>query len=375
MWDIFCNVIDNYGDIGVCWRLSRQLAHEETIRVRLWVDDLAAFRSLCPQIDISLPVQQVDAVEIRRWIEPFPETTPGEVVIEAFACRLPASFLNAMAQRPSPPVWINLEYLSAEAWVNSCHALPSPHPQLPLTKYFFFPGFTAATGGLLRERKLLAQREFFSSTPEVRETFWNELAVDAPDRGTLCISLFAYENPAIPMLLKTWAEGTKPVRCLLPEARSLSSVARYCGRALHVGDRLRFGSLEIVVLPFVEQARYDPLLWACDLNFVRGEDSFVRAQWAAKPMIWHIYPQEEGAHLVKLDAFLQLYCAGMPAPLRAATEALWSGWNAGKISAPLWHDYCELIGEGNAHARQWCAQLAGMKDLSGSLVRFCRSKV
>ena len=25
-WDMFCRVIDNYGDIGVCWRLAADLA-------------------------------------------------------------------------------------------------------------------------------------------------------------------------------------------------------------------------------------------------------------------------------------------------------------------------------------------------------------
>ena len=26
LWDIFCQVIDNHGDVGVCWRLARELA-------------------------------------------------------------------------------------------------------------------------------------------------------------------------------------------------------------------------------------------------------------------------------------------------------------------------------------------------------------
>ena len=45
-WDIFCTVVDNYGDIGVCWRLARQLAAEHGFAVRLWVDDLASFARL-----------------------------------------------------------------------------------------------------------------------------------------------------------------------------------------------------------------------------------------------------------------------------------------------------------------------------------------
>lgn len=375
MWDIFCNVIDNYGDIGVCWRLARQLSREQNFHVRLWIDDLDAFQALCPQIDTSLPIQSVDAVQIRRWAEPFPEVRPGEVVIEAFGCRLPESFLNAMAQQGTAPRWINLEYLSAENWVNDCHALPSPHPRLPLTKYFFFPGFTAETGGLLRESDLITRREQFLGSMESRNQFWNDLAIPPPSPDTLCVSLFSYENTQLPSLLKIWSEGSKPVRCLIPESRALSSLAHFYGRTLRVGDHLQYGQLEIVALPFVEQSRYDLLLWACDLNFVRGEDSFVRAQWAAKPLIWHIYPQEEEAHLGKLDAFLQRYCQGMPPPLRAATESFWHGWNGGTLDDRLWNNLSAGLDEWRVHARNWSNHLEQQKDLSSALVRFCRSKV
>ncbi|MEO7887531.1 MAG: elongation factor P maturation arginine rhamnosyltransferase EarP, partial [Polaromonas sp.] len=40
-WDIFCKVIDNFGDIGVCWRLAADLASRGH-KVRLWVDDASA---------------------------------------------------------------------------------------------------------------------------------------------------------------------------------------------------------------------------------------------------------------------------------------------------------------------------------------------
>ena len=43
-WDIFCSVVDNFGDIGVCWRLARRLSAGLGQQVRLWVDDLAADR-------------------------------------------------------------------------------------------------------------------------------------------------------------------------------------------------------------------------------------------------------------------------------------------------------------------------------------------
>lgn len=40
------------------------------------------------------------------------------------------------------------------------------------------------------------------------------------------------------------------------------------------------------------------------MNLVRGEDSLVRALWAGKPLVWHIYPQDDDAHVAKLSAFL-----------------------------------------------------------------------
>src|SRR5512141_858540 len=168
--DIFCAVVDNYGDIGVCWRLARQLANEHGIEVRLWVDELRSFGKLCPEVDAGLDQQRCRGVEVRQWSKDFPPVAPADLVIEAFACKLPQAYVEAMAAREPKPVWINLEYLSAEDWVEGCHKLPSPHPRLPLTKYFFFPGFTEKTGGLLIERDLLARRDAFQTDTVAQET-------------------------------------------------------------------------------------------------------------------------------------------------------------------------------------------------------------
>jgi uncharacterized repeat protein (TIGR03837 family) len=162
-WDIFCTVVDNYGDIGVTWRLARQLADEHALPVRLWVDDLAAFQQIRPEIDPASDIQHLAGVEVRRWTSPLPDTEPGEVVIEALACNLPDEFIHRMAARQPPPVWLNLEYLSAEDWVAGVHGLPSPHPRLSLTKHFFMPGYTRQTGGLTRERWLTTERDAFQA--------------------------------------------------------------------------------------------------------------------------------------------------------------------------------------------------------------------
>jgi uncharacterized repeat protein (TIGR03837 family) len=374
-WDIFCNVIDNYGDIGVCWRLARQLAAEQHLRVRLWVDDLESFQPLCPDINAQMVAQMIAGVEIRHWPASFSEESPGTVVIEAFGCRLPECFVAAMVQREPRPVWINLEYLSAEPWVAGCHALSSPHPRLPLVKYFYFPGFSADTGGLLLEHDLLSRKQAFETSPALQREFWQSVGFPPPADNALRVSLFAYENPAINDLLQAWEASTTPICCLLPLSRALPTVETFCGHPLKAGDRVQRGSLELRVIPFVEQSRYDLLLWACDLNFVRGEDSFVRTQWAAKPMVWHIYPQEEDAHLAKLDAFLDIYCAELANAISDALREFWHAWNGGQLKPVHWQDFVAHLDDLNRHANRWAEKLEKQEDLSRSLVRFCQSKL
>jgi len=186
-WDIFCRVIDNYGDIGVCWRLARQLAGEHGLSVRLWVDDPDSLKPMAPALDTQLPAQIVDGVKIVRWMEDFIVDQVADVVIEAFACELPTAYITAMANSAYRPHWINLEYLTAESWADDCHGMASPHPTLPLVKHFFFPGFSAKTGGLLRERHLLADSEAKQASA----------TLDEP----LEISLFCYDTAPVGALL------------------------------------------------------------------------------------------------------------------------------------------------------------------------------
>ena len=117
-WDLFCRVVDNFGDIGVCWRLAADLGARGE-RVRLWVDDASALRWMAPS--------GARNVQLGAWDSAADSgTEPAAVVVEAFGCDPPPQFVARMAQRATPPLWINLEYLSAEAYVQRCHALPSP---------------------------------------------------------------------------------------------------------------------------------------------------------------------------------------------------------------------------------------------------------
>ena len=373
-WDIFCKVVDNYGDIGVAWRLARQLAAEYGLHVRLWVDDLASFARLAPALDPALDVQTLCGVEILRWLTPFSPTLPAQVVIEAFACEIPGVFVAAMALQDPKPLWINLEYLSAEAWVEAHHGLPSPHPQLPLTKYFFFPGFMEKTGGLLREAELITARDAFQNDARKQAAWWRSFGVE-PVPEALIVSLFAYPSAPLAPLLAAWIASPTPIVCLVPDTPPAAIIGIMLGSGeLKPGQRITRGQLTLIGIPFLAQPEYDRLLWACDLNFVRGEDSFVRAQWAAKPFVWHIYPQSDAVHRVKLEAFIVRYCQGAPAPLIQALTAFWVAWNApeGEI-AVAWPPLAAALPQLADHASQWAARQAAQPDLATQLVKFSRN--
>ncbi|ANN66184.1 elongation factor P maturation arginine rhamnosyltransferase EarP [Bordetella bronchialis] len=388
--DIFCRRVDNYGDIGVCWRLARGLKQAAGWRIRLWIDDLPAFARMEPRCALDRQIQDIDGVAIVAWTSPAPALTPGDVVIEAFACDPPDAFRAAMRQRaaaaapepaapepaapePAAPIWINLEYLSAEPWVESHHRLPSPQPD-GLMKYFFFPGFTAATGGLLREPDLAARRDAFQRSPDAQRAFLQGLGIGA-DRmagwlpacggahpaSTRLATLFCYPTAPLASLVAALSGDPRPTLLLVPEgvAPGLEALAGPAATGL-----------DIVRIPFLSQDDYDRLLWCADLNFVRGEDSVVRAGWAGRPLVWQIYPQADDIHLDKLHAWLDRY---RPPP---QARALILAWNTGAASGPLaaaWRDATSAPGwEAWRHtARAWDRDLSAMPDLAANLIRFC----
>lgn len=369
-WDIFCRVIDNFGDIGVCWRLARQLVNDHNQSVRLWVDDLDSLIRIWPDTR-QLDQQQVAGVEVRRWNAEFAaDVQIADVVIEAFACNIPPVYLEEMANcklRGEEPIWINLDYLSAESWVEDCHRMPSIHPATGLHKTFFFPGFTPRTGGLLREQSLISARDAFDAAP------WLANMRIEPQPDALVISLFAYENPAVAGLLTAWANSSKPVHCLIPSDKILTSINQALGQNLEVGRIYTRGNLRLQVIPFITQTDYDKLLWACDINFVRGEDSFVRAQWAGKPMFWHIYPQDDDVHITKLNAFLDLYSPKTSPALKSALQQSWLAWNQGGDMEQAWNQVMLQLSDWQQHGRQWRDSLLEQVDLSSQLVDFCTS--
>lgn len=334
-WDIFCQVIDNFGDIGVCWRLSADLA-ARGMQVRLWVDDPSALAWMAPQ---GCP-----GVEVRHWTQPLDlaDISPSDVWLEAFGCDIAPEFIAARAgdicADGTKPLWINLEYLSAESYVERCHALPSRVAQGPTAgrqKWFFYPGFNEKTGGLLREADL-AQRQVGFDRSAWLQSLWPQLqhGFGAPQAvsGEQLVSLFCYEPPALQSLLEQLASAPRPSRLLVTAGRATRAVQTLLSeenclqRIFHLREQL-----SISYLPALTQCDFDHLLWAADWNLVRGEDSLVRAIWAGKPFVWQIYPQDDAAHHAKLEAFLDM--AQAPDSLRHF-HRVWNGLQACQLPAP-----------------------------------------
>jgi len=377
-WDIFCRVVDNFGDAGVCWRLARQLAHEHGLAVTLWIDDVRTLARIAPTLVPDRDDQGASGVRVRLLTDAAAATAlPADVVVEGFGCGLPEAYVVSMAAAARAPAWVVLEYLSAEPWIDASHGLPSPHPQHPLTRTFWFPGFTTRSGGLLREAGLRDRREKATAQTGTRAALLRAAGIDAPSDATL-VSLFCYANPALPGLLDAWAEGDEAVVCLVPEGIALSELDRFTGGAVpHPGQACRRGALSIAVMPMVDQDAFDQRLWQCDLNFVRGEDSLVRAIWAGRPLVWQLYPQDEDVHLAKMDAFLTRYEAGLPEPMRAAQRAFWYGWNEGSadMMVAAWPDLLGALPALRRHSHAWADQLAAGTDLGTQLVNYCENRL
>ena len=376
---IFCKVVDNYGDIGICWRLTRQLQQEHGIAVTLWVDDLRSFQRICPAVAIDAEVQQLGAVTVRHWRDQdrvFSAADIADIVIEFFACDIPPGYIAAMAECNPRPIWFNLEGLTAEEWVEGCHTLPSPHPRLPLTKYFFFPGFTSKTGGLLRESALEEQRQRFQSDQAGMAAFLAQFGVTPAEMASLKVSLFCYPHATVSALLDAWQGGDTAITCLVPEGIALDAIQAFLGDEAKPGAARTRGALTVRILPFVAQPDYDKLLWACDLNFVRGEDSFVRAQWAGMPFIWHIYPQDENLHHKKLRAFLQVYATDIES--LTAFSLHWNGAGTGSANEQanwplLWRSLQGDMQRITSRSIDWQRQNLANGDLASNLLKFAAS--
>ena len=297
-FDIYCQVVDNLGDAGVAWRLARQLASQFSAQVRFWIDQPQTLARIAPG---AAPGVRLHEVQIFHWDAGTSPVDCAQVVISAFGCNLPATVRKSIGAE-HPPIWINLEYLSAEDWIDGCHGLASRKPGDAAIEYFYYPGFTERSGGLIREQSLFDQRDAFLQG-QLALPWLREQGIDARPAETR-ISLFCYpQAPALELFVQL-EQATQPIHLLIPEAVADEHVQAFLGEQLQTGQSRLRGNLRIERIPMLEQSQYDRVLWSCSLNFVRGEDSWIRAVWSGIPFVWQPYRQAADLHRVKLDAFL-----------------------------------------------------------------------
>ena len=334
--DIFCRVIDNFGDAGVCWRLAKLAPDAEKLA------------RVVPWDSFALEAQK-------------PGFEPADLVIETFGCRLPESYDEALARKRAlaiaadqrPPFYFNLDYLSAEDWVEESHNISGLHPRLDLPKLWFFPGFTDRTGGLLIEDDYEAEKESFMPG---KKDFLASLHA-GPELPTLCV--FCYTVNRVDALAKGLALSDKPWNVLIAPGEAGDKLEGLLKTINARGDRIR-----AVRTPFLPQTEFDRLLWASDAGIIRGEDSFVRAQLAGLPFLWSTYPTEDHAHRVKLDAWLDRFVPELPASLAERYRATSVEWLEGALSPEGFRDFLEFAPMLRPALAQWQRKLLSRGDLA-----------
>ena len=344
--DIFCRVIDNYGDAGVCLHLGRNLSTQESactqesaFQVRLFCDDLTVMHTIANAADYTNP-----NLSLCPWKAPLDHYEPSDVVIGAFGCRFDTTTLAALQrsqQQGERPLIINLEYLSAESWVEDCHLLPSLADGL--TCYFLFPGFTARTGGLNLDRAFLAQCQAQLDQAQLDQAQLDQAQLDQaqldqiqldqvqldqiqldqaqldqiqldqaqldqahtiPPAEPYTVSLFGYDNPAVARFISALERDGRRWQVQIFSGLAQDNFNRLYQQNLQVGESWTQGSVTCTIVPMTDHQGYDQVLLTSTINLVRGEDSIVRAMHTGHPFLWQIYPQDEQAHIIKLKAFL-----------------------------------------------------------------------
>jgi uncharacterized repeat protein (TIGR03837 family) len=395
-WEMVCRVVDHFGDAGIAWRLAMMLAHDHEIAVTLWIDNLQTLSKLQPSVDPARDVQCCQSIEIRRLTDntEVPDrachesdgviTPPRywtDVILDMFGGGIPDRWADQLSQdfpyeknqerqagAPKPTL-IVYEYLSAESYVESLHAMPSPPPDFDVPRFFFFPGFTPHSGGLPREKNIMALRDAHQNRPDQKEILWATLfegkRLPPPDKNALWVSLFCYETPKLLTLLNAWRDTSLPMVLLVPEGVASSTLQSRRAALSNHGQHF-----SVYTIPFTDQSRYDHLLWACDFNFVRGEDSLTRAIWAGRPFIWQAYLQPDDAHHSKARALIEHYLNDQNDPLWDSWRAVMYWWNGITEDFPK-EAMDTLFSQPNAlrqHAKRQADTYARISDAATELV-------
>ena len=283
--DIFCQVIDNYGDVGVAYRLAREFK-------RVYLNKKLRF--IINQMEELNLIKKSEEIEIITYQDISKIENSADLIIESFGCEIPKEYMDRALKNSK--LIINLEYFSAEDWVDDFHLQESFLGE-NLKKYFFIPGLSKKSGGILLDNEFLERKKKVTKN---KRYYLKKIGIN--EKYDLIGSVFSYEKN-FDFLIEELKKLDKKILLLILSEKTQKNFIKYFDNVNNY-DKIKF-----VKLPFFTYDKYEELLALCDFNLVRGEDSFVRALLLGKPFLWHIYPQDENTHIKKLESFLEKYCS------------------------------------------------------------------
>ena len=372
--------MDNYGDIGFVYRLSRSLSElSPELKLRLVVSNLESFASMAHGLDPNKAVQEYRSWTVLDWnaddaCRAEYTKNPPSLILECFQCSRPEwldDILFAPGRTDEVQI-INIEYLTAEDWADDVHLLKSGTRSALVKKVNFMPGFTEKTGGLvidsefassLRDKNAALLR--IKDYPEYPEI---EQAVCAED--VFCVSLFTYKRDLSPI-----------VRALKKYHNKLCVfVAPGLSRDMFLDEWKKEGEpFKIIQLPYLEQESWDALLTLMDVNIIRGEDSFARACLCGKPFLWNAYVQDEEFQLEKVNALLNRMetCFEPDVPFFQNYRSLMMEFNKTQCvdSDKIEHamvEFLDTVEEAGKCFSAWGNKLVSFGNLAEKLLAFIR---
>lgn len=316
--DIFCEVIDNFGDVGVAYRLAREFK-------RIYPNKKLKF--IINQMNEINMIKKSDDIEIISYENISLIKKPADLIIETFACKIPKEYMDKAVNESK--LMINLEYFSAEDWVDDFH-LEESFLGGNLKKYFFIPGLSMKSGGILLDKEFLERKKKVEENKK-----YYLLKYKIYEKYDLIASIFSYEKN-FDLLIRELKKLDKKILLLILSEKTQKNFIKY------FDNNNKYDKIKLVKLPFLTYDKYEEVLGLCDFNLVRGEDSFVRALLLGKPFLWHIYPQDENIHMKKLESFLEKYC-----PNDTELKNTFVNYNMNKDDFTYFFKNLEKIGEYN----------------------------
>jgi uncharacterized repeat protein (TIGR03837 family) len=285
--DIFCDIIDNYGDIGVVYRLSKELS-KKGYNVRIFSNKFSEIEKIIKNFSAKKNFQKLNNIEFINLDEPLQVSYTANIIIESFGCNIPDEYIDKLDEKTK--LIINLEYLTAESWVEDFHLKESFSPKSFIKKYFYMPSFTLNSGGIILDNEYLQKVNSIKKDKEyIFNSFYKNLGLKY-NSEIFYINIFTY-NWNFKNFLNYLIETNKKYCIFILDNR-------FDGKFI-LNDKI-----SINYLSYMPQEDFDTWLNISDFNFVRGEESFVRATLSEIPFVWNIYPQENDVHFNKLNAFM-----------------------------------------------------------------------